>query len=1004
MSDSNASYAFLPWMRRGVSAYIGEGASLDQRLRVPVEVSFGEDRQASATLEFFGPGEITGLDHRVVIRTWPPPNVHEAEPNFFAMIEFDQAHLPWHYTPATSDGDRLQPWLCLIVLKDKEIAGFVQSSGARPLLPVVTVDNAPLPILDQAWAWAHVQVAGAEDIKPHKSEELLATEPHRLVSRLLCPRRLEPQTRYTAFLVPAFESGRLAGIGQPVAGLDPLDPAWSSGSQSVQLPVYYHWRFTTGIGGGFEELVKRLKPSELPPTVGIRDMDANDPGAKLPAAAEGPLGLEGALRAPATQSTPWPDSQRGPFVGALRGFLNLPAELLEDGGTPAISAPLYGRWHAAQDKLSPGEEPVWFQQVNSDPRWRVAAGLGTQVVRANQRQLMASAWRQVEGIEDINHKLRLTQVACELAARIHQRHLADDDDLVLQVTAPVHDRVPASPVTIAARLRESPIAEGVLGAGWRRAARPLGPIGRRQGRPRGERSQVVARINRGELSPAPPPPAPVGMATPSGAGASLAPGCANRASIARLRTLWRWLIPLGVVALVVAGIVLSAGGPVGLVTVVGAMGGAGVAGGVTFRRLADRLELRLAVRDGTLAQRAVEAVPARPNFVATESGVVGGTPPAHASRGRAGEDSPSARAFRAATTAVLARAASQTVEQPPLQPVNLPELREKLVAALDPRATIGASLRRRLHLADTVLWQPEDPLEPVLVGPEFPQPMYKYLAELSQDWLLPGVEQVPANTVSLLETNQRFVEAFMLGLNHEMGRELLWREYPTDQRRTYFRQFWDPSGYVPPPGETLDPEKLKDIQPIHQWQPSTQLGEDSSRELPDGGKHLVLLVRGDVVHRYPNLMVYAARAVWDEESEKRVPGEEEQQPVFSGTLEPDIAFFGFPLTEAQVRGSEDPEEGDPGWFFILQEQPSEPRFGLDATGGDDFPASWDDVTWEHVGTAPGGHLDIEATSITVADPNGATWGLNGAHMALITLQRPVRVAIHAADMLPSQSM
>ena len=39
----------------------------------------------------------------------------------------------------------------------------------------------------------------------------------------------------------------------------------------------------------------------------------------------------------------------------------------------------------------------------------------------------------------------------------------------------------------------------------------------------------------------------------------------------------------------------------------------------------------------------------------------------------------------------------------------------------------------------------------------------------------------------------------MVGLNHEFARELLWREYPTDQRGSYFRQFWDVSGYQPPP-------------------------------------------------------------------------------------------------------------------------------------------------------------------------------------------------------------
>ena len=70
------------------------------------------------------------------------------------------------------------------------------------------------------------------------------------------------------------------------------------------------------------------------------------------------------------------------------------------------------------------------------------------------------------------------------------------------------------------------------------------------------------------------------------------------------------------------------------------------------------------------------------------------------------------------------------------------------------------------------------------------------LAALSQDWLLPGLDQVLPNTVSLLETNQAFIEAYMVGLNHEFSRELLWNEYPTDQRGSYFRQFWNVAGRI----------------------------------------------------------------------------------------------------------------------------------------------------------------------------------------------------------------
>ena len=75
----------------------------------------------------------------------------------------------------------------------------------------------------------------------------------------------------------------------------------------------------------------------------------------------------------------------------------------------------------------------------------------------------------------------------------------------------------------------------------------------------------------------------------------------------------------------------------------------------------------------------------------------------------------------------------------------------------------------------------------------------------------PGVEHVEADGVALLETTPRVIEAYMAGLNHELSRELLWREFPATLAGTAFRQFWDVSGQ---PG---DPEALADIPPISEW-------------------------------------------------------------------------------------------------------------------------------------------------------------------------------------------
>ena len=59
-------------------------------------------------------------------------------------------------------------------------------------------------------------------------------------------------------------------------------------------------------------------------------------------------------------------------------------------------------------------------------------------------------------------------------------------------------------------------------------------------------------------------------------------------------------------------------------------------------------------------------------------------------------------------------------------------------------------------------------------------PMYEPLKNLSSELFLPNINLIEHNSITLLETNQRFIESYMVGLNHEFARELLWREYPTD--------------------------------------------------------------------------------------------------------------------------------------------------------------------------------------------------------------------------------
>jgi hypothetical protein len=141
--------------------------------------------------------------------------------------------------------------------------------------------------------------------------QTMNADPDQLFSRLVCPRKLDPKTPYTAFVVPAFETGRLAGLNQDTSTTHAQMPAWDLNGAKGPLPVYYEWSFTTGENEDFESLVKLLQPQPMDPRVGIRDMDCSrpgivkteDPSQEIPGTSPQLIGLEGALKSPDTVST-----------------------------------------------------------------------------------------------------------------------------------------------------------------------------------------------------------------------------------------------------------------------------------------------------------------------------------------------------------------------------------------------------------------------------------------------------------------------------------------------------------------------------------------------------------------------------------------------------------------------------------------------------------------------------------------------------------------------------
>jgi hypothetical protein len=292
------------------------------------------------------------------------------------------------------------------------------------------------------------------------------------------------------------------------------------------------------------------------------------------------------------------------------------------------------------------------------------------------------------------------------------------------------------------------------------------------------------------------------------------------------------------------------------------------------------------------------------------------------------------------------------------------------------------------------------------------------------------VKLIPPNTISLLKTNQKFIESYLVGLNHEMGHELLWREYPTDERGSYFRQFWDVNGIIRPKSAeeeaALTPAQIaaeqakltedhKDIKPIDTWLRASTLDSHNNRSSTGAKSQVVLVIRGDLLKRYPNTLIFAQKAVpgdpktIDPQIDTDLTTQEFDTellfPLYKGDLPPDIKFFGFDLTVEQAKGTESYGNFTDklGWFFVIQEVPGEPRFGMDLSfdpGTDGL--SWDDLAWDKFGAEISfitkgvkPNLGLPAGDQDVAH----MWGVDSARMAFVLFQAPSMVAVHASEML-----
>ncbi|MGH2714813.1 MAG: hypothetical protein ACRDM7_13190 [Thermoleophilaceae bacterium] len=648
----------------------------------------------------------------------------------------------------------------------------------------------------------------------------------RRVARVLSGRPLDGGVDYLAVLVPAF-----AATGAF---------AWT-GAAPVTLPVYDHWRFRTAIPpGGFRDLAEKLQPGEADPNTGRAPLDYP----RVPA--PGDLEVRGAL-APINSS----DAQLPSAVGTDLGGLLTQSH--DPQGRPIVGLPLYGdAWHA--DPLS----KTWGSALNRDPRHRGVAGLGLELGIRLQEELSAEAADHAGALGVAAQRVRDLVLGLAASSALWDRRLPNDPFRRLWVLGPALDRV----VTDVGSLGELATADdralprGVFSSAARRALRP-GPA----------RTAL--------LSGGPPDPRDVVIA-------------ANRCPAA----------PVAVSDGVELGVDADE---------FDKQRERGLAGELTLDPLAEQLEaLDLSAIDPELRGHAEEL---RANLVAAA---------------RSGQPAPYARGIELLLAAIglgdkdgerrerllvalrelvdrfresaerpedlidlLGQLEEPREEEPSCRPVGLDGFTAGVDRAFDPRRDTGSARVRVLAGIDGL--DPAQPLAPLEVCVGLDRPVWRDLESQFVEWLMPGVGQLPEDSVIALETNPVFTDALLAGYNHQLLAELRWRNLRAATGCTPLRVFWERAN-------TGTGARVDDIVGIAGWSDSSQLGAPSHRPGGAAARDLVVVVRGQLFLRYPRTLVYLVSALHGGVANfglDPAAGATRLLPTFQGRIGTDVTFFGF---------------------------------------------------------------------------------------------------------------
>ena len=391
----------------------------------------GEQKGAASLTRVFpiaGPVDVRRVSEEAIFQVVPENNSLGYSKDYMPYIEFHEEDFPWRYTPLPAS-EELPPWLMLLACKEGEFKVSSDSNGNKRV--EIHLDDPEeaksfFPDKDSFHKLAHVQITTPGELNFGVSElkSYLETNPDIGISRLFCSRKLEPETWYTMFLVPAFELGRLAGLEEAVSadvGVETL--SWEEGTTAKTFPIYHQWTFATG-KESFMTLAEKqyfISAAEFAALPAALKADISDTGLRRyresnPSTDDKtPIDIPGALvktgfsesnlkREPAVMDTELK-------VDLLLKSPTFRDEEQEDASHPVyedpwIVPPVYGARHILAKPGDLDKDNLFLKDLNLRFSNRAAAGMGAQVVKKNQEMFMNRAWGMVEEINALNQRVR----------------------------------------------------------------------------------------------------------------------------------------------------------------------------------------------------------------------------------------------------------------------------------------------------------------------------------------------------------------------------------------------------------------------------------------------------------------------------------------------------------------------------------------------------------------------------------------------------------------------